>query len=152
MRVVVLLSILFVIVAGGWMTEKRMASWQRPILVTVYPIVADGLPETERFVRSLDIDAFEAKLVAVDDPVAIGEVGVAGGQREPAVEGLVPVLQVVEARGPREPLALYELGRLRHRRLRRRSTGADHDSPRLHRERAGHASSAIRNCAHLASG
>ena len=59
MRVVVLLSILFVIVAGGWMTEKRMASWQRPILVTVYPIVADGLPETERFVRSLDIDAFE---------------------------------------------------------------------------------------------
>ncbi len=59
MRIVVLLSILFVVVVGTWMTEKRMASWQRPILVTVYPIVADGQPETERFVRGLDADAFD---------------------------------------------------------------------------------------------
>jgi hypothetical protein len=59
MRIVVLLSILFVIVVGTWMTEKRMASWQRPILVTVYPIVADGQPATERFVRSIDAGAFD---------------------------------------------------------------------------------------------
>jgi hypothetical protein len=60
LRIVVLLSILFVIVVGSWMTEKRMASWERPILVTVYPIIADNDPATERFVRNFDRDSFEA--------------------------------------------------------------------------------------------
>ena len=60
MRIVALLSILFVIVAGTWMTEKRMASWERPILVTVYPIIADQNAATARFVDRLDAKAFEA--------------------------------------------------------------------------------------------
>ena len=60
MRIVVLLSILFVIVVGGWMTEKRMAAWERPILVTVYPIIADNEAGTERFVQALDVASFEA--------------------------------------------------------------------------------------------
>lgn len=59
MRIVVLLSILFVIVVGTWMTEKRMAAWERPILVTVYPIIADQEPATERFVNGLEVEAFE---------------------------------------------------------------------------------------------
>jgi hypothetical protein len=58
MRIVVLLSILFVIVVGTWMTEKRMAAWERPILVTVYPIIADDEPATERFVKRIDKDTF----------------------------------------------------------------------------------------------
>ena len=59
MRVVFLLSILFVIVAGTWMTEKRMAAWERPILVTVYPIVADTEAATRRFAQSIDEDSFD---------------------------------------------------------------------------------------------
>ena len=59
MRVVALLSILFVIVVGAWMTEKQMASWKRPILVTVYPIVADDRRATRRFVKSIDESAFD---------------------------------------------------------------------------------------------
>lgn len=59
MRIVVLLSILFVIVVGTWMTENRMASWERPILVTVYPIIADQEPATERFVNGLETGAFD---------------------------------------------------------------------------------------------
>ena len=58
MRVVLLLSILFVIVIGTWMTEKRMASWERPILVTVYPINADNDSATARFVSELDVGDF----------------------------------------------------------------------------------------------
>ena len=54
MRVVVLLSILFVIVAGTWLTEKRMASWERPILVTVYPILADDEAATRSYAASID--------------------------------------------------------------------------------------------------
>lgn len=57
-RVVFLLSILFVIVAGAWMTERRMAAWERPILVTVYPIVADEEKATRRFAESIDADSF----------------------------------------------------------------------------------------------
>ena len=58
MRIVLLLSIFFVILLSTWMTEKRMAAWERPILVTIYPVVADDLPETERFVRNIELAAF----------------------------------------------------------------------------------------------
>ncbi|NNJ65367.1 MAG: hypothetical protein HKP16_07365 [Xanthomonadales bacterium] len=58
MRVVLLLSILFVILLSTWMTEKRMAAWERPILVTVYPIVADEEAETARFVKSISENSF----------------------------------------------------------------------------------------------
>ena len=58
MRVVFLLSILFVILASTWMTEKQMAAWERPILVTIYPIVADDEKATRRFVEEIDADDF----------------------------------------------------------------------------------------------
>jgi len=58
-RIVVLLSIFFVILASTWITEKRMAAWERPILVTIYPIVADDMPETAEFVEDLDPELFE---------------------------------------------------------------------------------------------
>ena len=59
MRIVLLLSIFFAILVGTWQTEKRMAAWERPILVTVYPVVADAYERTERFVRALDESIFE---------------------------------------------------------------------------------------------
>jgi len=60
MRVVLLLSVLFVILISTWMTEKRMAEWERPILVTIYPIIADDTSTTLRFVEELDLPAFDA--------------------------------------------------------------------------------------------
>lgn len=57
-RIVILLSIFFVILLSTWMTEKRMAAWERPILVTIYPIVADEEPETAKFARQIELDAF----------------------------------------------------------------------------------------------
>ena len=58
MRVVLLLSILFVIVANTWMTEKRMAAWERPILVTLYPIAADDEPETLKYAERIKASDF----------------------------------------------------------------------------------------------
>ena len=52
MRIVLLLSIFFVILFGTWLTEKRMAAWDRPILVTVYPVVADGSLSVTGYVGS----------------------------------------------------------------------------------------------------
>lgn len=57
-RVVALLSILFVILVGTWMNERRLASWERPIWVTIYPMVADEDPETRRYANSVDVSAF----------------------------------------------------------------------------------------------
>lgn len=57
-RVVFLLSILLVILLGTWMTEKRMAEWERPIWVTVYPIAADDDPDTARYLKNIDLDTF----------------------------------------------------------------------------------------------
>ena len=59
-RIVLLLTILFVIVVGTWMTEKRMAAWERPILVTVYPVAADDRGSTLKFARSIEADYFDA--------------------------------------------------------------------------------------------
>jgi len=59
-RVVFLLSILAAIVYGTWLTEKQMASWDRPILVTVYPIAADGKRSTLEYARQLDRHSFRA--------------------------------------------------------------------------------------------
>lgn len=57
-RVVLLLSILFAVVVGAWMTEKRMAAWERPILVTVYPIAADDRPSTLAYASRIDASTF----------------------------------------------------------------------------------------------
>ena len=58
MRIVLLLSILFVILLSTWMTEKQMAAWERPITVTVYPVLGDSEPQTARFARSITADSF----------------------------------------------------------------------------------------------
>ena len=58
MRVVILLSILFVILINTWMTEKQMAAWERPILVTIYPIAANDEPATLKYVENIDVKDF----------------------------------------------------------------------------------------------
>lgn len=60
MRVVFLLSILFVILVSTWMTERQMAAWERPILVTIFPIAADDDPQTLRFVEEVELERFDA--------------------------------------------------------------------------------------------
>ena len=57
-RVVLLLSILFVIVVSTWMTEKRMAAWERPILVTIFPIAGDEDTNTLEFARNVELSYF----------------------------------------------------------------------------------------------
>jgi len=60
MRIVALLSILFVLVVGTWMTEKRLASWDRPAWVAVYPIVADDAAVTLEYAQNVDESTFAA--------------------------------------------------------------------------------------------
>jgi hypothetical protein len=57
-RVVILLSIFFVVLLGTWMNERRLANWDRPIWVTVYPMVADETPATRAHAKSIEESAF----------------------------------------------------------------------------------------------
>jgi hypothetical protein len=59
-RIVTLLSILFVILAGTWITERRLASWEQPIWVTLYPVVENTDSPAMRFAKSLEVENFEA--------------------------------------------------------------------------------------------
>ena len=58
MRIVLLLSIFFAILLSTWMAERQMAAWERPVLVTVYPLVVDDSRATLEYARSIDEDYF----------------------------------------------------------------------------------------------
>lgn len=58
-RIVILLSILLVVVIGTWLDEERLARWDRPIWVSIHPIVANDDPRTRDYVRRVDEQAFE---------------------------------------------------------------------------------------------
>ncbi len=60
MRIVALLSIFFGLIVGTWMTEKRLASWDRPAWVVVYPIVADDREATFEYAQSVEESTFAA--------------------------------------------------------------------------------------------
>jgi hypothetical protein len=60
MRIIVLLSVLFVLLVGTWMTERRLARWDRSASVVVYPIVADEVARTLEFAQGVDELSFEA--------------------------------------------------------------------------------------------
>lgn len=59
-RIVVLLSIFFVILAGTWLTERRLAKWQQPIWVTLYPIADTENAGGTRFAQTLELENFSA--------------------------------------------------------------------------------------------
>jgi hypothetical protein len=57
-RIVALMSILFVLLVGSWMTERRLANWERPVRVTFYPIAAEDDAEARVFLKSVDEASF----------------------------------------------------------------------------------------------
>jgi len=58
-RVGMLLLILVIVAGNHWLGMARLAEWDQPIWITVYPLPADDRPETRRYVDRLDPDAFD---------------------------------------------------------------------------------------------
>ena len=58
LRIGALLTVLFIIAASTWLTERRLASWERPVWVTFYPLNGDDAADTRQFVRRVDEDSF----------------------------------------------------------------------------------------------
>lgn len=57
-RIGALLTVLIIVAAGTWLTERRLASWERPVWVTFYPLAGDNGEDTRRFLRNIDEDSY----------------------------------------------------------------------------------------------
>lgn len=66
-RIAILLTVLLVVTANYWLGKSRLAGWDQPIWITIYPIAADGQAATAGYVKGLeaarfnDIGAFLAR-------------------------------------------------------------------------------------------
>jgi hypothetical protein len=58
-RVAVLLFILLTVAVGTWQARARTTSWKRALDVVVFPINADGAPQTAEYIRTLGDDSFD---------------------------------------------------------------------------------------------
>ena len=53
-----LVYILIVVAAGAWLTQRRVASWERTLWVAIHPINADGSEVSRLHIAALERDAF----------------------------------------------------------------------------------------------
>lgn len=58
LRIGALLTVLIIVAAGTWLTERRLANWERPVWVTFYPIPADASADTLEFVENIDHETY----------------------------------------------------------------------------------------------
>jgi len=59
-RIALLLIVLVGVAASAWLTKLRTTSWERPLRVAVFPINADGSPDTARYIEALSVDSFRS--------------------------------------------------------------------------------------------
>lgn len=94
-RIMALLTVLIIVAASSWLTERRLANWERPVWVTFYPLRADSGRDTERFVWNVDASSFgqineffesEARKFAIDlTPVIQVQVAPPGDDLPPPI-------------------------------------------------------------------
>lgn len=59
LRIAILLTILVVVAGNQWLTGSRLASWEKPLWVTIYPVLVDADPDVRRYAESLSKDSFK---------------------------------------------------------------------------------------------
>ncbi|HEY8518055.1 MAG TPA: hypothetical protein VIS07_21305 [Candidatus Binatia bacterium] len=59
LRIAILLAILLVVGVGTWQAKARIADWDVPLRVAVYPIAGDDGPTTRSYVASLTTATYE---------------------------------------------------------------------------------------------
>lgn len=58
LRILVLLLVLLAVAASNLLTRWRTTDWDRPLVVAIYPMNADGSAAVADYIAQLDIDAF----------------------------------------------------------------------------------------------
>ncbi len=59
LRILVLLLVLFLVAASSWLTQWRTTSWERPLVVAIYPINGDGSAQSAEYIEGLSLEAFD---------------------------------------------------------------------------------------------
>ena len=57
-RIAVLLTILLVVAGNQFLTGSRFSSWEKPLWITIYPVLADPGADIRRYAESLEPDSF----------------------------------------------------------------------------------------------
>lgn len=52
-RIFLLLTVLFIVAVGSWLTTKRSTDWEHSLWVVIYPINADGKNKTREYIHEL---------------------------------------------------------------------------------------------------
>ncbi|MBT8069461.1 MAG: hypothetical protein KJN61_05415 [Gammaproteobacteria bacterium] len=58
-RIGILLTILVVVAGNQWLTENRFSSWEKPLWISIYPVLAEPGEGVRRYAENLDAAAFE---------------------------------------------------------------------------------------------
>ena len=58
LRITALLSVLVIVAGSQWLTNSRISSWDKPIWMTIYPVVADDDLAMLPYMESLGADSF----------------------------------------------------------------------------------------------
>jgi hypothetical protein len=59
LRILFLLLVLFLVAASTWLTQMRSTSWERPLVVAIYPINGDGSAQSAAYIENLSLETFD---------------------------------------------------------------------------------------------
>ena len=57
-RIAILLTILVIVAGSQFLTGSRFSSWEKPLWVTIYPVLLDADPGVRRYVDGLSTESF----------------------------------------------------------------------------------------------
>lgn len=58
-RIAILLTILLIVAGNQWMTGNMFASWEKPLWITIYPVLADSDAKTRQYSENLQVSSFQ---------------------------------------------------------------------------------------------
>lgn len=59
LRILILLLILLLVAVSTWLTKMRTTSWEKPLVVAVYPINGDGSTQAASYIQQLALQDFD---------------------------------------------------------------------------------------------
>ncbi len=59
LRIAILLTILLIVAGNQWLTGKRLSGWEKPLWITIYPVLVDSQVDTRKYAESLGADSFQ---------------------------------------------------------------------------------------------
>ena len=59
LRIAILLTILVIVAGNQWLTGNRLSSWEKPLWVTIYPVLAETDADIRQYAESLTVGSFQ---------------------------------------------------------------------------------------------